>query len=84
MRGKISPGPGQPPRDAESVDVDEAKENWNEYRLADGSTLRLKQVVTEIWRIEGAYDPEGNPMYAIKSAGVMTVNAPPELKKKLQ
>ncbi len=84
MRAKISPGPGQPARDAESVEIEESKEAWNEYRLTDGSVIRFKPVVTEIWRLEDQYDQEGNPQYVVKSAGVMTVNSPESLKKRLQ
>jgi hypothetical protein len=83
MRAKISPGPNVPPQDAELIEVEEAKEAWNEYRLIDGSIIRVKQVATEVWRIEGAYDQEGNPQYVLKTAGVMTVHAPDSLKKKV-
>lgn len=82
MRTKITL-PGQPPQDAELVDVEEAKEAWNELKLADGSALRLKQVVTEVWRLVDVWDPEGNPQYYVKSAGILTVQAPEHLKRKL-
>jgi hypothetical protein len=83
MRGKISPAPGQPPRDAELMEVEEAKEQWSEYRLSDGSILRIKQVATEIWKIDDLYDQEGNPQYVVKSAGILNVIAPEKLKKRL-
>jgi hypothetical protein len=83
MKAKIVVVPGQPAKDAERVDIEEARENWNEYRLSDGSTLRVKQVATEIWKLEGEYDPEGNPLYVVRAAGVMTVTAPDNLKKRL-
>jgi hypothetical protein len=83
MRRKISPGPGLPEKEAELIDVEEAREHWNEYRLADGSTLRVKQVLTEVWRVEGEFDPDRNPLYVVRSAGIMTVVAPENLKKKV-
>lgn len=57
-------------------------EDWNEYDLDDGSTLRLKTIVSEIVRLQGEYDPENNPMYLVKSAGIIIVKAPDNLKKK--
>ena len=83
MRGKVVIAPRQPPRDAELMEIEETKENWSEYRLADGSIIRVKQVAMEIWRVDDMYDPEGNPQYVVKSAGIMSVTAPETLKKKV-
>lgn len=82
MHTKISL-PGKPPQDAELVEVEDAREQWSEYKLADGSTIRLKQIVTEVWRLDGQWDAEGNPQYYVKSAGVLAVNAPDNLKRRL-
>lgn len=83
MRQKITI-PGQPePKEAELIDLEESKEGWSEYKLADGVTIRLKQVVTEVWRILGEFDVEGNPQYFVKSVGVMNVLAPEDMKKKV-
>jgi hypothetical protein len=49
--------------------------------LDDRSTLKFKTVVTEVYRVEGQYDAEGNPVYFVKSVNVLSVNAPEELKK---
>jgi len=84
MRRKISIAPNQPPRDAELMEVDESSETWCTYKLSDGTTLKIKQVAMEIWRIIDAFDPEGNPQYFVKSAGVMSVIAPEELRKKVE
>jgi hypothetical protein len=35
------------------VDVLEAKEVWSEYRLADGTVLRIKPVMIAVARVEG-------------------------------
>jgi hypothetical protein len=58
------------------------REDWNEYDLEDGTTLRMKTVVSEIVRVEGEYDREGNPIYIIKSANMLVVKSPDNLKKK--
>jgi hypothetical protein len=57
-------------------------EHWNEYMVDDGSVLRLKVVVTEVVRIDGEYDPQGNPVYMTQSANIVTVSAPDDLMKK--
>jgi hypothetical protein len=58
-----------------------ARENWNEYLLDDGTVLRLKPVATEVFRVLDHYDPEGNPLYLIKTTNVTVVNAPDHLKR---
>lgn len=68
--------------DATSIDFRIGKEDWNEYQLMDGSVLRLRVVLSEIVRIEGEYDQDGNPVYVTKSGNVLVVRAPDELKKK--
>lgn len=56
-------------------------EHWNEYLLDDGSVVRMKAVVTEIVRVPGQYDNEGNPAYIVFSTNVTHVSSPEELKK---
>jgi len=59
----------------------EAKERWNEYRLADGTTLRLKPVMIAIFRADGEYTPDGEPVYNMKSTLITDVRAPATLAK---
>jgi hypothetical protein len=68
--------------DALSIRFKTIKEDWNEYDLEDGTTIKMKAVVSEIFRIDGEYDPEGNPVYSIKSSNIPVVNCPDNLKKK--
>lgn len=84
LRQKISPTPGASPRDAELIEIEQSKESWNEYILADGTTLRIKAVLLEVWRISDEYDPEGNPQYVLKTAALPVVRSPEALKKKVQ
>jgi hypothetical protein len=64
------------------VPIKESNERWSEVILADGATLRIKPNVLVVTRIEGQYDPEGNPMYALTANQVMTVvNVPAHLRK---
>jgi hypothetical protein len=81
VRRKIAVGPRGPEKDAELVDVQQASEQWSQYLLADGSVIRLKPVVLEVWHILDEYDADGNPSYVVKSRNVMNVMAPDELRK---
>jgi hypothetical protein len=60
--------------DATVMSVQEGGEHWNEYLLGDGSVIRLKAVVTEVLKLDGKFDPEGNPIYMLKSANVVHVS----------
>ncbi len=84
VRRRITVQPGQPPKEAELVEVSNSQENWSQYLLSDGSVLKLKQVVTEVWRVVGEYDADGNPTYVLKSGGVLVVNAPDEVRRPQQ
>lgn len=64
--------------DGFDVGVSESTEKWTEIKLDDGSVLRVKPVVLGAVRIIGQYDPEGNPMYALKANQVMIVTSAPE------
>jgi hypothetical protein len=68
--------------DAEQVGFRPVQEFWNEYHLDDGSTLRLKLVVTTVLRVPDMFDAEGNPAYLVNSTNVMAVDAPEDLRKK--
>ncbi|MFC1770051.1 hypothetical protein ACFLZI_03255 [Nitrospirota bacterium] len=80
MKNKTVKGPNGP-MDAVVLDVTSAQENWNTYLLEDGTVLKLKVVATEVARVEGHFDQEGNPLYMVKSTNVVTVDPPDELKK---
>ncbi len=68
--------------DATPVEANQTSEYWNQYLLDDGSVLKLKTVVTQIIRLIGEYDSDGNPIYVAKSGNIVTVTAPEHLKKK--
>jgi len=68
--------------DATEVDFQTRKEDWSEYQLMDGTVIKMKLVVSEIFRIEGVYDNEGNPAYQIKSTNLPVIKSPDTLKRK--
>jgi hypothetical protein len=71
--------------DVEGVPIGIANthENWNEVLLDDGTTLRMKTVITDVLRIEEPpmADAEGNPVYVVKSANIVRANSPATLKR---
>ena len=68
--------------DATEVEFQTRKEDWNEYQLMDGTVIKMKLVVSGIFRIDGLYDAEGNPVYQIKSSNVAAVKSPDNLRRK--
>ncbi len=70
--------------DAETIDVTQSGERWNEYLLDDGTFLKVKLVLTNVYRVDGQYDTEGNPVYILQSTNVVSANAPQNLRRKLQ
>ena len=67
----------------EGVDLDfeEEKEHWNTYTLSDGATLKVKLVLQGVKRLK-KYNPDGNPLYLIRSQNIVrTVNIKEEFKK---
>ena len=68
--------------EAEDVDFTEEREHWNSYKLADGTTLKVKLVLRGVKRLQ-KWLPDGSPFYIINAANVVrTVGIPKELKAK--
>ncbi len=76
------PTPASPMVEGTVVSVSESTEKWSEVTLQDGTVIRIKPNVLSAIRMDGQYDPEGNPVYAIRSAAVITIaSAPAHLRK---
>ncbi len=65
-----------PPQNTTEIEILEAKERWSEYRLADGTTLRLRPVMIAVFRDDGQYTSDGDPVYNMKSTLITDVRAP--------
>ncbi len=81
-RRKMRFAPEGPEKEVQLIDIQQANEHWNQYLLGDGTVLRIKLVATEVLRIEGEWDQEGNPIYVVRSSNVLSINAPEELRRK--
>jgi hypothetical protein len=58
------------------IEILETNERWSEYRLADGTTLRLRPVMISVFRADGQYTPDGEPVYNMKSTLITDVRKP--------
>ncbi len=72
------------PKDAERVEIETRDETTSTFRLADGSEIRMRVAVTDILRVDGEYDGEGNPVYIVKSQNVVSVFSPENLRRPIQ
>lgn len=73
---------------AQDLEYETVKEDWNIYKLEDGTTLRAKLVVQKISRglaDDGKairYNPDGEPFYNIRFTTITVADVPEELLKK--
>lgn len=61
---------------AEKVEFNPITENWSLYRLEDGSVVRLRLIVSEIFKLPGSDPITGMPQYLAKSTNIMAVEPP--------
>ena len=72
-------GPDGQEHEAEPIGFRSSGEHFNEYLLDDGTVLRIKLVLTEVWRVKDTYDPLRNPVYFVAHSQVMAVDVPDDL-----
>lgn len=70
-------------KDTVEVDWSSEKEHWNEYKLEDGTTMKIKLILKGVRRAKDQHTPDGSPIYVVQSMNVVRVlNVPKKLKKK--
>jgi hypothetical protein len=67
---------------AEELECVDEKTPWSLFKLEDGTLLKAKQSLVNIYRLVDKFKPDGEPIYVFKMAGMMNVEIPPELKRK--
>lgn len=72
---------GNGPQEVTEIGFRATGENWNEYLTDDGSVIRVKLVATEILRVDGQYDAQGNPVYIVGSQNVVAISAAEDKRK---
>jgi len=65
----------------EDLGFETIKENWNVYRLKDGTTLSIKLVLSSLSRTS-KFDSRGEPIYIVQTQPIFKGKVPPQLKKK--
>ena len=75
-RDQVSEVRTDSPQNTTEIEILEAKERWSEYRLADGTTLRLRPVMIAVFRADGQYTADGDPVYDMKSTLITDVRGP--------
>ncbi|MFZ0052560.1 MAG: hypothetical protein WAK96_12365 [Desulfobaccales bacterium] len=64
-------------KEVDALEMDfESKEAWSEYKVSDGTVIRLKPVATNIIKILNEYDASGKPVYIVQSSNVLGVFLP--------
>ncbi len=71
---------GQEMIDGEEVEFEPLAERWNEYRLSDGTLLKMKMAITKIFRLD-KYNDVGEPIYLVSSNTLLSASVRPELMK---
>ena len=66
--------------EGELIDFETVREEYNIYRVGDGSTIKMKTVVTSIIRTS-EFNPQGEPIYLINSQNVVVADVPDHLMK---
>lgn len=69
---------GDKKMDVTPVQVRSSNELWNEYLLADGTTVRLKLVITESFVLKDVYDGDGRPVYVFRWANPIIITDSPK------
>lgn len=63
----------------EPISVTDQKEHGSEYKLSNGSVLRMRIVYVDVSRSD-TFDDAGNPVCQLKNAIVIDVKAPNRMK----
>ena len=61
--------------EAEKMSFQPIDENWSLYRLGDGTVVKLRLIVSEIFKLPGADPLTGMPQYLVKSSNVIAVES---------
>lgn len=69
------------PHDADQIDFEPEREPWVEIRCEDGTRIRAKLIVQKVFRIDGQYAVDGEPIYQITTGLQLVVDAPPNLRR---
>ncbi len=64
----------------EEIPFEAEKESWSTYILQDGTSLKMKAVVSSIVRLD-EYLPTGDPIYLVNASNIVATDVPEHLKR---
>jgi len=72
--------------ETEKMTVRPVEEPWSIYRTEDGDIIKLKLVVSDVFKLPNPDPVTGLPQFIVKSSNIMSVEVPetPRSKKELQ
>ena len=56
--------------EAEDLDFEETNEQWNSYKLSDGTILKIRLILREVKRLK-KWKPDGTPVYVINTQQII-------------
>jgi hypothetical protein len=62
--------------DADEVEFKTDKEEWNSYTSEDGATIKLKHVVSTIYKLLDRAKEDGSPVYLVTGTVLITATHP--------
>lgn len=75
------PGPNGNLIEATIMPYQTGAEYWNEYLVDDGTVIKVKFVATELLKLDGQFDPTGEPMFFLQGQTIVNVSAPDNLRR---
>jgi hypothetical protein len=69
--------------EGEVVEFDPVPESWTNYKLADGTMLKIKVSLLDVVRLINEFHPQtGDPVYVFAAQQITNINSPENLKQK--
>jgi hypothetical protein len=62
--------------DADSMEYTPIGEPWSSYRLTDGTIIKIKLVISDVFKLQTVDSLTGLPQYLIRSSNVVSVDPP--------
>lgn len=79
---KSIPSGIDPSAASDPVEIVSTDEHWSKCILKDGSVIRIRPVIVEVRRARNKFNPDGEPLYLLKTALITDTKSPPRLRKK--
>lgn len=61
-------------------DHENGGEQWSQYVLEDGTILRVRIVVSSVYRTKGQFAANGDPVYQVNMSHILAIEVPEKLK----